>query len=84
MDRGQLQHVIHAIGRRFDLSDIYIVGSAANLAMLPNPPEGALTATRDVDVIPLNDKLRRLSGHCNAMNSCDGCRTSCVPTNTVV
>jgi hypothetical protein len=55
MDRGQLQHVIHEIGRRFDLSDFHIVGSAAILAMLPNPPEGALTATRDVDVIPPND-----------------------------
>jgi len=58
MYRSQLQHVIHEIGRRFDLSDFYIVGSAAILAVLPNPPEGALTATRDVDVIPPNDDER--------------------------
>jgi hypothetical protein len=55
MYRSQLQHVILEIGRRFDLSDFHIVGSAAILAILPNPPEGALTATRDVDVIPPHD-----------------------------
>jgi len=47
--------VIFEIGRRFDLRNFYIIGSAAILAVLPNPPEGALTATRDVDVIPLDD-----------------------------
>jgi hypothetical protein len=56
--RSQLQHVILEIGRRFDLRDFYIVGSAAILAVLPNPPEGALTATRDVDVVPPDDDER--------------------------
>jgi len=56
--RSQLQHVILEIGRRFDLSDFHIVGSAAILAVLPNPPEGALTATRDVDVVPPQDDER--------------------------
>jgi len=55
MQRHQLQHVILEIGRRFDLRDFYIVGSAAILAALPNPPAGSLTATRDVDVIPPSD-----------------------------
>jgi hypothetical protein len=49
MQRHQLQHVILEIGRRFDLRDFYIVGSAAILAALPDPPPGSLTATRDVD-----------------------------------
>jgi hypothetical protein len=55
MQRHQLQHVILEIGRRFDLRDFYIVGSAAILAALPDPPVGSLTATRDVDVIPPGD-----------------------------
>jgi hypothetical protein len=55
MQRHQLQHVILEIGRRFDLRDFYIVGSAAILAALPDPPPGSLTATRDVDVIPPGD-----------------------------
>ena len=55
MQRHQLQHVILEIGRRFDLRNFYVVGSAAILAALPDPPVGALTATRDVDVIPLCD-----------------------------
>jgi len=58
MVRSQLQHVILEIGRRFDLRDFYIIGSAAILAVLPNPPEGALTATRDVDVVPPDDDER--------------------------
>lgn len=58
MYRSQLQHVILEIGRRFDLPDFHIIGSAAILAALPNPPEGALTATRDVDVIPPLDDER--------------------------
>jgi hypothetical protein len=53
-----LQHVILEIGRRFNLEDIYIVGSAAILAAMPDPPEGELTATRDVDVIPPHDEER--------------------------
>jgi hypothetical protein len=55
MYRRQLQHVVLEIGLRFDLKDIYIVGSAAILAAIPDPPEGELTATRDVDVIPPRD-----------------------------
>jgi hypothetical protein len=55
MYRSQLQHVIFEIGRRFDIQEFHIIGSAAILAALPDPPEGALTATRDVDVIPPND-----------------------------
>jgi hypothetical protein len=45
MQQHQLQHVILEIGRRFDLRDFYIVGSAAILAALPDPPAGSLTAT---------------------------------------
>jgi hypothetical protein len=55
MQRHQLQHVILEIGRRFELRDFHVVGSAAILAALPDPPPGALTATRDVDVIPPGD-----------------------------
>ena len=58
MYRNQLQHVILEIGRRFDLKDIYIIGSAAILAAIPDPPEGELTATRDVDVIAPRDEER--------------------------
>lgn len=58
MQRSQLQHVILEIGRRFDLDGCYIVGSSAILAAIPDPPEGALTATRDVDVIPPGDDER--------------------------
>jgi len=58
MYRSQLQHVILEIGRRFDIEKFHIIGSAAILAVLPDPPEGALTATRDVDVIPPNDDER--------------------------
>ncbi len=55
MRRDQLQHVIFEIGTRFALTEFYIIGSAAILAALPEPPPGALTATRDVDIIPLTD-----------------------------
>ena len=55
MQRHQLQHVILEIGRRFDLPEFYIVGSAAILAAIPDPPAGSLTATRDVGVIPPGD-----------------------------
>ena len=58
MFRSQLQHVILEIGRRFDLEDFHVIGSAAILAVLPDPPVGALTATRDVDVIPPDDDER--------------------------
>jgi hypothetical protein len=55
MRRSQLQHVILEIGERFGLDGCYIAGSAAILAAIADPPEGELTATRDVDVIPPND-----------------------------
>ena len=58
MHRDQLQHVILEIGRRFELTEIYVIGSAAILAVMPDPPEGELTATRDVDVIPPHDEER--------------------------
>ena len=58
MFRHQLQHVILEIGRRFDVREFYVVGSAAILAALPDPPVGALTATRDVDVMPADGDER--------------------------
>ncbi len=54
----QLRQMVFEVGRRFDLDRFYIIGSAAVLASLPNPPEGALTATRDIDIIPRNDDER--------------------------
>ena len=51
-------YVIIEIGHRFDLYDFHIVGSAAMLGALPTPPEGALTAMRDLDVIPPQDDER--------------------------
>jgi hypothetical protein len=41
MHRKQLQHVILEIGLRFDLKAIYIVGSAAILAAMPDPRAAA-------------------------------------------
>lgn len=58
MYRRQLEHVILEVGRRNDLEYFYIISSAALLAVLPDPPEGALTATRDVDIIPPFDDDR--------------------------
>ena len=58
MRRQQLQHVLLEIGRRFGLREVHVIGSAAILAALPEPPEGSLTATRDVDVIPPGDDER--------------------------
>jgi hypothetical protein len=52
MRRVQLQHIIFEIGERFALTEVFVIGSSAILAVLPDPPEGALTATRDVDIIP--------------------------------
>ena len=52
MFRDQLQHVILEISQRFGLHEFHIIGSAAILAAMPDPPTGALTATRDVDVVP--------------------------------
>lgn len=58
MVRSQLQHVIFEIGRRFDVRDFHIIGSTAILPVLPNPPAGVLTATRDVDIVPPDDDER--------------------------
>lgn len=45
MRRSQLQHVILEIGRRFGIDEVYVIGCAAIIATLPNPPGGALTGT---------------------------------------
>jgi hypothetical protein len=47
--RRELQHVILEVGERLALTEIFVIGSSAILAMLPDPPEGVLTATRDVE-----------------------------------
>ena len=61
MRRRELQHVILEVGRRFNLKEVFIIGSAAILATMPEPPEGALTMTRDVDIIPPGDDDERLA-----------------------
>lgn len=58
MRLAQLRHVILELGERFGINDFFVIGSAAILAAMPNPPEGALTATRDVDVIAPGDDER--------------------------
>jgi hypothetical protein len=61
MRRRELQHIILEVGERFALTDVFIVGSSAILAVLPDPPEGPLTITRDVDVIPPEDEDERIA-----------------------
>src|SRR5262245_52573659 len=61
MRRSELQHVILEIAQRFELQEMFIIGSSAILAALPNPPEGVLTQSRDVDVIPLSDEAERMA-----------------------
>ena len=61
MYRNQLLHVILELGERFGLKGVFVVGSAAILAAMPEPPDGALTATRDVDVIPPDDEHERVA-----------------------
>jgi hypothetical protein len=61
MRRGELQHIVFEVGERFALTEVFVVGSSAILAVLPDPPEGVLTATRDVDIIPPNDKDERIA-----------------------
>jgi uncharacterized nucleotidyltransferase DUF6036 len=61
MHRRELQHVIFEVGRRFNLKEVFIIGSAAILAAMPEPPEGALTMTRDVDIIPPGDDDERMA-----------------------
>ena len=68
MRRPQLEHVTLEVGRRNDLEYFYIIGSAANLAVVPDPPEWALNVTRDADVISphqddaLSDRISRVLG----------------------
>ena len=50
MRRVQFHHVNFETGERFALTEVFVIGSSAILAVLPDPPEGALTATRDVDI----------------------------------
>ena len=59
--RRQLQHIILEVGERFALTEVFVIGSSAILAVLPDPPEGALTSTRDVDIIPPNDDDERIA-----------------------
>jgi hypothetical protein len=59
--RSELQHVILEIGTRFNLREVFVIGSSAILAVLPDPPEGVLTQSRDVDVIPLSDDDERMA-----------------------
>lgn len=59
--RRELQHLILEIGERFALTELFVIGSAAILAVLADPPEGALTATRDVDIIAPNDADERMA-----------------------
>jgi hypothetical protein len=47
--------MIVEVGDRFGLDRFYVIGSAAVLAAIPDPPPGALTATRDIDIVPPDD-----------------------------
>ena len=61
MRRVELQHVILEVGERFALTEVFVIGSAAILSAFPNPPQGVLTATRDVDIIPPDDNDERMA-----------------------
>jgi hypothetical protein len=61
MRRRELQHILLEVGERFALTEVFVIGSSAILAVLPDPPEGVLTATRDVDIIPPNDEDERMA-----------------------
>lgn len=50
MNRRQLEHVIDEIERRFGLEIVYVVGSSAVFASIPDLPPDALPSTRDVDL----------------------------------
>jgi hypothetical protein len=50
------KHIVFEVGERFALTEVFVIGASAILAVLPDPPEGVLTTTRDVDIIPPNDK----------------------------
>jgi hypothetical protein len=61
MRRRELQHIVFELCERFALTEVFVVGSSAILAVMPDPPEGALTVTRDVDIIPPNDEDERMA-----------------------
>lgn len=61
MRRRELQHIVLEVGERFALTEVFVIGSSAILAVLPDPPEGVLTTTRDVDIIPPNDEDERMA-----------------------
>jgi hypothetical protein len=61
MRRHELQHIILEVGERFALTEVFVIGSSAILAVLPDPPEGVLTITRDVDIIPPDDEDERMA-----------------------
>jgi hypothetical protein len=50
MNRAQLQHVILELSERFGLELVFVVGSSAVFATLPDATDEALTVTRDVDI----------------------------------
>lgn len=52
MNREGLALAVHELGRRLGLDYFYVIGSAAVFAELPDSNDPAVTATRDVDVIP--------------------------------
>lgn len=58
MTLDKLRYLLYEVGRRLKLKEVHVIGSAAIAATLPAPPEGELTATRDVDIIPPNDDQR--------------------------
>ncbi len=88
MFRHQLQHVILEIGERFGVKDFYVIGSAAILAVMSDPPIGALTATRDVDVIPtdgderLADRISFVIGEASEFDAAHGYYAQGVSLNT--
>jgi hypothetical protein len=59
--RRELHHIMREVRERFALTEIFVIGSSAILAVLADPPEGVLTATRDVDIIPPNDEDERIA-----------------------
>lgn len=59
--RRELRHILLEVGERFALTELFVIGSAAILAVLADPPDGVLTATRDVDIIPPNDTDERMA-----------------------
>jgi hypothetical protein len=61
----ELQHIILEVGARFALREVFVIGSSAILAVMPDPPEGALTATRDVDIIPPSSSAKRVPSTSN-------------------